>query len=106
MANTRVRGVRISNDVWEAAQVRALANGETVADRIRRALEHDESYRAEIYRDGKWWMIRVPEINGLTQARKESEVWQMARELIAVTLDKDPSAINVELVILPRANED
>ena len=37
--------------------------------------------------DGKWWMIRIPELEELTQARRLSEVETMARELIAVTLD-------------------
>jgi hypothetical protein len=24
-------------------------------------------YDIEVYRDGRWWMIRIPELDGLTQ---------------------------------------
>lgn len=41
-------------------------------------------YKVEITRDGRWWMVRVPEIDGLTQARRISEAAQMAREFIAL----------------------
>jgi hypothetical protein len=86
---------------------RCAMNGVTATDVLRHAVRnYGLSYRAEIYRDGKWWMIRVPEIDGITQARNESEVWLMARDLIGVTLDIDPSTINVELVILPTAKEE
>lgn len=40
-------------------------------------------------------MISVPEIDGLTQARRLSEVERMARELIAVTLDVRLSEVAV-----------
>ena len=33
------RAVRISNELWQAAQAKAEAKGETVSDVIRRALE-------------------------------------------------------------------
>jgi predicted transcriptional regulator len=36
---TPARNVRISDDLWRAAQERAEAKGETVSDVIRRALE-------------------------------------------------------------------
>jgi hypothetical protein len=26
------------------------------------------TYEISIYRDGRWWMIRIPELDGLTQA--------------------------------------
>ncbi|MFC7622544.1 hypothetical protein [Microlunatus sp. GCM10028923] len=52
---------------------------------------------AEISRDGRWWMIKIPEISGLTQARRFSEIERMARELVAVTLDVRMSEVAVEL---------
>jgi hypothetical protein len=36
---TKARSVRISDAVWEAAQTKAAAKGETVTDVVRRALE-------------------------------------------------------------------
>lgn len=55
------------------------------------------SYHAKVTRDGRWWMIKVPEIDGLTQARRYSEVEHMARDLIAVTLDIKYSEVQVDL---------
>jgi hypothetical protein len=42
-------------------------------------------------------MISVPEIDGLTQARRLSDVEKMARELIAVTLDVRLSEVDVDI---------
>ena len=56
-----------------------------------------ETYEAEVYQDGKWWMIRVPAINGLTQARNEGEIEEMARELIAVTKDVEVDSFDLVL---------
>ena len=42
-------------------------------------------YNVEVHRDGRWWMIRIPELDGLTQARWSGEVKRMARSYIAVS---------------------
>ena len=55
------------------------------------------TYQVMVTRDGRWWMISVPEIDGLTQARRLADVEQMARELIAVTLDVRLSEVAVEV---------
>ncbi|MEE2059281.1 HicB family toxin-antitoxin system [Rhodococcus artemisiae] len=44
-------------------------------------------YKVEVTRDGKWWMVSIPALDGLTQARRISEAEQMARDYIAVTTD-------------------
>ena len=36
---TRVRGVRLDDDLWAALQAEADANNESVSDVVRRALE-------------------------------------------------------------------
>lgn len=41
-------------------------------------------YEAEVTREGRWWMVSVPGIGALTQARHAAEIPLMARELIAV----------------------
>jgi predicted RNase H-like HicB family nuclease len=58
-----------------------------------------DTYRVEVTREGRWWMISVPEIDGLTQARRLAEVEQMARELIAVTLDVRLSEVAVDVTL-------
>lgn len=44
-------------------------------------------YDVNVTRDGRWWMVEIPAIDGLTQARRISEVEEMARSLIAIELD-------------------
>lgn len=40
-----------------------------------------------VTREGKWWMIAIPSLDGLTQARRLSEVDDMARDYVAVAQD-------------------
>lgn len=42
------------------------------------------TYKVEVTRDGKWWMIAIPELGALTQARRIEDIPTMARELIAL----------------------
>jgi predicted RNase H-like HicB family nuclease len=56
-------------------------------------------YQAVAERDGRWWMVAVPELSGLTQARSLSEAEKMVRSLIAVTTDTSPDEFGVELTI-------
>jgi predicted DNA-binding protein len=39
MGETTPRAIRIPDDLWEAALAKAEANGDTVSDIVRRALE-------------------------------------------------------------------
>lgn len=57
----------------------------------------DVIYQAEVHRKGKWWLVEVPAIDGLTQARRLSEAQLMARELVAVTLGVPLSEVDVEV---------
>jgi hypothetical protein len=54
-------------------------------------------YEAMVTREGHWWMIEIPELNGLTQARRLDKVEEMAREYIAVTLDLPLSQVAVSI---------
>ena len=56
-------------------------------------------YTARVTREGKWWMIAIPEIDGLTQARRLSDAREMAREYIAVTADRSIDDIEVTLSV-------
>jgi hypothetical protein len=57
------------------------------------------TYRVVVAREGKWWMVHIPELDALTQARRLGAVESMARSLIALTLDIAPDsfAVAVEL---------
>lgn len=54
-------------------------------------------YKVEVTRDGRWWMIYVPEIDQLTQARRIAEIVPMAQSLIAVSTDKPLTDIQVHI---------
>jgi predicted RNase H-like HicB family nuclease len=55
------------------------------------------TYDVTVSREGKWWMVDIPALDGLTQARRLAEAGQMAREWIALTTDSniDDIAVNV-----------
>ena len=57
------------------------------------------TYTARVTREGKWWMISIPEIDGLTQARRLSEAHLMAQEYIAVALGTPRDRVEVDLVV-------
>lgn len=59
------------------------------------------TYRVEVTREGKWWMVAIPELDGLTQARRLGETELMAREYIAVTkgVPLDEVAVEVSLSV-------
>lgn len=54
-------------------------------------------YRVTVSREGRWWMVAIPEVDGLTQARRLSEAALMAREYIAVTLDVSLDDVAVDV---------
>jgi len=56
-------------------------------------------YTAYVSREGRWWMIHVDGIDGLTQARRLVEAERMAREFIAVSLGLPLAEVEVRTVI-------
>jgi hypothetical protein len=54
-------------------------------------------YRVEVSRDGRWWMIYVPQIDQLTQARRSSEIEDLARSFIAVSTDTPLADIRIRI---------
>lgn len=96
---------RVSPGVYR--KVRAAIARSTTDEGQGGEMHHDEPvtvsarprYTAHVTREGRWWMVAVPEVDGLTQARRLSEAVPMARSLIAVTLDVDPDDVEVTLRI-------
>ena len=56
-------------------------------------------YDVSVTRDGKWWMVAIPALGGLTQARRFSEAADMAREYIAVTLDVPIETLEINVTV-------
>jgi hypothetical protein len=54
-------------------------------------------YKVEVTRDGRWWMIHVPEIDQLTQARRIGEIAPMAESLIAISTEQQLTDITVHI---------
>ncbi|QYC54593.1 HicB-like antitoxin [Gordonia phage Agueybana] len=64
------------------------------------------TYRVDVTRDDKWWMIRIPELDGvngvaepLTQARRFEDIETEARDLICLVADVAPSTVVLDLHI-------
>lgn len=53
------------------------------------------NYDITVRRDGKFWYIEIPELDGATQARTLNEVEEMATDYIALATDTDPSSITL-----------
>lgn len=56
-------------------------------------------YEATAHREGKWWIITVPEIDAVTQARSVRDINDMATGLVAALLDLDERKVAVEVAI-------
>ncbi len=55
-------------------------------------------FEVDVLRDGKWWMINIPEIDGVTQTRRLAEAGQAAVEYIALSEDLALSEVEVDIV--------
>lgn len=54
-------------------------------------------YDVDVYREGRWWMIEVPVLDALTQARRVEEIEAQAVSLISTVLDVAPSEVEVSI---------
>lgn len=57
------------------------------------------TYNVTATREGKWWLVAIPEIDGLTQARRYTEIATMASEYIAVNLDVSMDSFTVNVSV-------
>lgn len=56
-----------------------------------------ETFEAETYQDGTWWMVRIPQFNGLTQAPSFTEAGLAAREWIALHLNRPLNKVAINI---------
>jgi hypothetical protein len=63
-------------------------------------------YTAQVTREGRWWMVAVPQIDALTQARRLGEAGTMARELLALVLEVEPDSFDLTVEIVSVAGVD
>jgi DNA-directed RNA polymerase specialized sigma24 family protein len=54
-------------------------------------------YKATVVREPGWWIISIPELDLVTQARRIRDIQHMATDLVAAWLDKDPVDVRVEV---------
>lgn len=53
------------------------------------------NYTARCHREGRWWVVEVPELGHTTQARRLDKVEEMVRSLVQMFADDDPSSATV-----------
>ena len=56
-----------------------------------------KTYEVTINREGKWWMVSIPELDGITQARSVKEARDMAKDYIAITLDVPADSFDIHV---------
>ena len=60
------------------------------------------TYTVTAERAGKYWHLRVPAVDRSTQARKVSEIDEMARDLIAIMTGSEPESFDISVhLVLP-----
>jgi hypothetical protein len=60
-----------------------------------------KTYDMEVIREGRWWVVTVPEVGYRTQARTLSEVDDMGRDLIAGALGVAPESFELATHVHP-----
>lgn len=56
-----------------------------------------KTFQVNVTRERGWWMIAIPELDRLTQAKTLDKVDTMARDLIALWVDQPPDSFDVEV---------
>ena len=57
------------------------------------------TYNARCTREGKWWVIHVPEIDHSTQARRLDQVPETVADLVSLFTDLDPAEVTVHVTV-------
>jgi len=56
-----------------------------------------KSYDVTARKDGRWWLVNIPELDAAGQARNATEIEEVAREIIGLWLDANPNSFDVKL---------
>ena len=59
-----------------------------------------KTYRAVVEREGRFWIIRLPELGQVTQAETLDEVEEMAIDLASLWTETDARQITVDIEVL------
>ncbi len=57
----------------------------------------EKIYRVTVEREPGWWIISVPELDLVTQARRIRDIQHMATDLVAAWLDADVADVRVKI---------
>ncbi|MBI5160546.1 MAG: hypothetical protein HY996_03890 [Micrococcales bacterium] len=66
---------------------------------IDMTMRNAERYEVTVRRDGRFWYIEVPALDGATQARNLGEVEEMAKDYIGSMIDVPVDRVEVEVAI-------
>lgn len=58
-----------------------------------------KTYQVTAERDGEFWFVRIPEVEGAMQALRRKDVADMARDYIAITLDIPACTFGIAVVV-------
>ena len=58
-----------------------------------------KTYEATARREGRWWIITVPELDAVTQARHVREIDEMAAGLVSALLDLPEGEVSVTVTV-------
>lgn len=62
-------------------------------------MNSNQVYSAQARRDGRWWFVRVPELDTVGQARTLVEVEDVAKEIVGLYLDVEPASVSVSVTV-------
>lgn len=55
--------------------------------------------RVTATREGRWWLVRLPELDAVGQARTVREIPDVAAEVAALHLGVSPDSVNVDVTV-------
>lgn len=70
-------------------------------------MSDQKTYGVTARKDGRWWLVSIPELDAVGQARNAAEIEEVAREIIGLWLDVEPHSFEIDLEVeIPGAARD